>query len=103
MIAAYQPGAPLGSHVEKIWYCDGHLEGDRTRQVLLPDGRFQLVISLAEGPINALIDSMGEGGGSAPALLIVGDIAARALRGTQAAAIADAVAGAAALERRGRA
>lgn len=70
MIAAYQPGAPLGSHVEKIWYCDGHLEGDRTRQVLLPDGRFQLVISLAEGPINALIDSMGEGGGSAPALLI---------------------------------
>jgi AraC-like DNA-binding protein len=40
------------------------------QQVLLPDGRFQLVISLAEGPINALIEPMGDRGGGAPVLLI---------------------------------
>lgn len=37
---------------------------------VLPDGRFQLVISLAEGPVSALIDPMGDGGGIAPSLLI---------------------------------
>jgi hypothetical protein len=41
-----------------------------TQQVLLPDGRFQVAISLAEGPISALTDPMGDGGGIAPSLLI---------------------------------
>jgi len=36
----------------------------------LPDGRFQLAFSLAEGPISALTDPTGEGGGVAPSLLI---------------------------------
>ncbi len=70
VIVASQPCAALVSHVEKLWYCDGHPGGNGTQRVLLPDGLFQLVISLAEGPINALIDPMGDGGGIAPSLLI---------------------------------
>ena len=38
--------------------------------MLLPDGRFQLVISLAESPINALIEATGDGGSLSPALVI---------------------------------
>jgi AraC-like DNA-binding protein len=64
-----RPSAPLAPHVEKLWYCDGHRVVNRTQR-LLPDGRFQLAISLAEGPISALIDPMGDGGGIAPSLLI---------------------------------
>jgi AraC-like DNA-binding protein len=56
--------------VEKLWYCDARGVIKGTQQVLLPDGRFQLVISLAEGPIVALTDPMGDGGGIAPSLLI---------------------------------
>jgi len=56
--------------VEKLWYCDGHQVVNGTQRALLPDGRFQLVISLAEDPISALIDPMGNGGGIAPSLLI---------------------------------
>ena len=70
VIVAHQPCAPLASHIERLWYCDGHREGSGTQQALLPDGRFQLVISLAEGPIDALIDSMGDDGAIAPSLLI---------------------------------
>ena len=65
-----RPSAPLASHVEKLWYCDGHRVVANGTQRVLPDGRFQLVISLAEGPIVALIDPMGDGGGIAPSLLI---------------------------------
>jgi AraC-like DNA-binding protein len=65
-----RPSTPLAPHVEKLWYCDGHVVVNGTQRVLLPDGRFQLVISLAEGPISALIDPMGDGGGIAPSLLI---------------------------------
>ena len=36
----------------------------------MPDGRFQLAFSLADGPISALADPMGDGGGIAPSLLI---------------------------------
>ena len=64
-----RPSAPLASQVEKLWYCDGHPVVNGTRR-LLPDGRFQLVINLAEGPIVALIDPMDDGGGNAPSLLI---------------------------------
>ena len=64
-----RPSAPLAPYVEKLWYCDGHRVVNRTQR-LLPDGRFQLAISLAEGPISALIDPMDDGGGVAPSLLI---------------------------------
>ena len=65
-----RPSIQLAPHVEKLWYCDGHRVVNGTRRTLLPDGRFQLVISLAEGPIVALTDPMGDGGGIAPSLLI---------------------------------
>jgi AraC-like DNA-binding protein len=64
-----QPCAALASHVDKLWYCDGHPGVDGTDRAL-PDGRFQLAFSLAEGPISALIDPMGNGSGIAPSLLI---------------------------------
>jgi len=64
-----RPSAPLASHVEKLWYCDGQGVVNGTRRVL-PDGRFQLSISLADGPIVALIDPMGDRSGIASSLLI---------------------------------
>ena len=70
LVLVARPSTPLAPHVEKLWYCDGHRVVNGTQQVLLPDGRFQLAISLAEGPISALIDPMGDGGGIAPSLLI---------------------------------
>jgi AraC-like DNA-binding protein len=69
MYVTCQPCPALASHVEKLWCCDGHprINGkDRA----LPDGRFQLAFSLAEGPISALADPMGNGGEIAPSLLI---------------------------------
>src|SRR5262249_27924351 len=64
-----QPCAALSSHVEKLWCCDGH-PGVQGKDRALPDGRFQLAFSLAEGPISALADPMGNGAGIAPSLLI---------------------------------
>jgi AraC-like DNA-binding protein len=64
------PSVPLASHVERLWYCDGHRVANGTQRVLLPDGRVQLVISLAESPIRALIDPMDDDGRIAPSLLI---------------------------------
>ena len=65
------PSARLAPHVEQLWYCDGHgVVNGRQQRALLPDGRFQLVISLAESPIRALIDPTGDGGGLASSLLI---------------------------------
>ena len=49
--------------------CDGH-PGGNGKDRALPDGRFQLAFSLADGPISALADPMGDGGGIAPSLLI---------------------------------
>jgi AraC-like DNA-binding protein len=69
MYVTCQPCAALASHVEKLWCCDGH-PGVNGKDRALPDGRFQLAFSLAEGPISALIDPMGNGGGIAPSLLI---------------------------------
>ena len=70
LVLVARPSVLLAPHVEKLWYCDGHRVVNGTQQVLLPDGRFQLAISLAEGPISALTDPMGDGGGIAPSLLI---------------------------------
>ena len=69
MYVTCQPCAALASHVEKLWCCDGH-PGVNGKDRALPDGRFQLAFSLAEGPISALADPMGDGGGIAPSLLI---------------------------------
>lgn len=70
MVIIVHPSARLASRVEKLWYCDGQEMVNGMQLALLPDGRFQLVISLAESPIVALIDPMGDGGGIAPSLLI---------------------------------
>jgi AraC-like DNA-binding protein len=54
MLLAHQPSAPLASYVEKLWYCDGYQGVHRKeKERVLPNGRFQLVISLAEGPLRA--------------------------------------------------
>lgn len=52
-----------------LWYCDGHRGGHGTEHVL-PNGRFQLAFSLADGPISALTDPTGAGAENAPSLLI---------------------------------
>jgi AraC-like DNA-binding protein len=69
MYVTCQPCAALASHVEKLWWCDGH-PGVNGKDRALPDGRFQLAFSLAEGPICALADPMGDDGEIAPSLLI---------------------------------
>ena len=69
MYIVYQPCAALASHVERLWYCDGH-RGVNVTDRALPDGRFQLAFSLTEGPISALADPMGDGEGIASSLLI---------------------------------
>jgi AraC-like DNA-binding protein len=69
MRVAHQPCPALAPHVKELWYCDGH-QGPHGLQRLLPKGRFELAISLAEGPISALSDPMGDGGGIAPSLLM---------------------------------
>jgi hypothetical protein len=53
MRVACQPCAALAPYVKELWYCDGH-QGLHGTQRLLPRGRFQLAVSLAEGPISAL-------------------------------------------------
>jgi AraC-like DNA-binding protein len=69
MYVTCQPCAALASHVEKLWCCDGH-PGVNGKDRALPDGRFQMAFSLAEGPISALAEPMGDRGGIAPTLLI---------------------------------
>ena len=69
MYITCRPCPALASHVEKLWCCDGH-PGVAGKDRALPDGRFQLAFSLAEGPISALADPMGDGEGIAPSLLI---------------------------------
>ena len=70
LVLVAHPSDPLAPHVERLWYCDGRRVANGAQRVLLPDGRFQLVISLAEGPVRALIDPTGHSGGVAPSLLI---------------------------------
>ena|SRR3984893_3089958 len=69
MRVAYQPCAALAPHVKELWYCDGH-QGVHGTQRVLPKGRFELAFSLAEGPISALTDPMGDGFEIAPSLLM---------------------------------
>ena len=64
-----RPSAPLAPYVESLWYCDRHQRVQPTERVL-PNGRFQLAISLTEDPISALSDPMGVGSEIAPSLLV---------------------------------
>jgi AraC-like DNA-binding protein len=69
MLVAHQPSALLASYVEKLWYCEGY-QGIHRKERVLPDGRFQLVIGLAEGPLRAPAGPTGEWGEIAPSLLL---------------------------------
>jgi len=69
MYVTCRPCAALASYVEKFWCFDGH-PAVNGKDRALPDGRFQLAFSLAEGPISALADPTGDDGGIAPSLLI---------------------------------
>jgi AraC-like DNA-binding protein len=48
MFLEYRPAPPLSSYVEKLWYCEGYRAAHRQERVL-PNGRFQIVIDLAQG------------------------------------------------------
>jgi AraC-like DNA-binding protein len=50
MQVAYKPVGRLSAYVEKLWYCDGH-QGAHGKDRVLPNGRFQLLISLSDSPI----------------------------------------------------
>jgi AraC-like DNA-binding protein len=69
MLLAHQPAAPLTSYVEKLWYCDGY-QGVHRKERALPNGKFQMVISLAEGPLRAPGSPTEEWGQLAPSLVL---------------------------------
>jgi AraC-like DNA-binding protein len=69
MLLAHQPAAPLASYVEKLWYCDGY-QGVHRKEHVLPNGKFQVVISLAEGPLRAPGSPTEEWGQLAPSLVL---------------------------------
>jgi AraC-like DNA-binding protein len=69
MQLAHYPAGALAAYVEKIWYCDGY-QGAHRKNLVLPNGRFQLVISLAEGPLRAPGGPMGESGEIASSLIL---------------------------------
>jgi AraC-like DNA-binding protein len=69
MQLAHHPAGSLAAYVEKIWYCDGYQVVHR-KNLVLPNGRFQLVISLAEGPLRAPSGPTGELGEIALSLML---------------------------------
>jgi AraC-like DNA-binding protein len=50
MQVAYKPAGRLSAYVEELWYCDVH-QGLHHKKRVLPNGRFQLLISLSDAPI----------------------------------------------------
>jgi AraC-like DNA-binding protein len=70
VLVAY-PSALLASYVERLWYCKGY-QGVHGTGRALPNGRFQLAISLTEDPISALADPMGDGGGGPASCMLLG-------------------------------
>lgn len=69
MLVAHNPAAPLARYVEKVWYCDGY-QGVHCKKRVLPNGRFQLVFSLADGPLRAPGSPSDEWGKLAPSLIL---------------------------------
>ncbi len=47
MYLEYRPGNPLASCVEKLWYCEQY-QVAHSKERVLPNGRFQLVIDLSD-------------------------------------------------------
>jgi AraC-like DNA-binding protein len=69
MLLEHEPAVPLTSYVEKLWYCNGY-QGVHRKERVLPNGTFQLVISLAEGPLLAPGSPTEERGQLAPSLVM---------------------------------
>jgi AraC-like DNA-binding protein len=69
MQVAYKPTGRLSAYVEKLCYCDGHGVIHQTKR-LLPNGRFQLLISLADAPIGGRGRANWEVGRGASTLVV---------------------------------
>jgi AraC-like DNA-binding protein len=69
MQLTHHPVGRLASYVENMWYCDGY-QGVHRKERVLPNGKFQLVISLAEGPLRAPARPTGELGEIASSLVL---------------------------------
>lgn len=69
MLLAHQPVGPLASYVEKLWYCDGSQVVRRNKRVL-PNGRFQLFVSLSDAPLQGPGGTMGASGQRASSLVV---------------------------------
>jgi AraC-like DNA-binding protein len=57
MYLEHRPANPLASFVEKLWYC-GQYQAAHSKERVLPSGRFQLVIDLAESSSPPLVVGM---------------------------------------------
>jgi AraC-like DNA-binding protein len=57
MYLEYRPADSLASYVEKLWYC-GQYQVAHSKERVLPSGRFQLVIDLAESSAPPLVVGM---------------------------------------------
>jgi AraC-like DNA-binding protein len=69
IVIVLRASAQLAPYVEKLWYCDQYRGVHRTERAL-PNARFQLGISLEEGPISALSDPIRNGSEIAPSLVL---------------------------------
>jgi AraC-like DNA-binding protein len=69
MLLTHQPTGPLASYVEKLWYCDGVEVVHRIKRVL-PNGRFQLFVSLSDTPLQGPGGTMSESGQRASSLVV---------------------------------
>lgn len=69
MLLAHQPLGPLASYVEKLWYCDGFQVVRRNKRVL-PNGRFQLFVSLSDAPLQGPGGTIGDSGQRASSLVV---------------------------------
>jgi AraC-like DNA-binding protein len=69
MLLSHRPAQPLAAWVEQLWYSEGYEVAHRTERVL-PSGKFQLIVDLAESahrPKSPLCAGSGE---AAPPLVI---------------------------------
>jgi hypothetical protein len=69
MQVAYKPVGRLSAYVENLWSCDGHGVIHRTERVL-PNGRFQLLISLSDAPVGGRGRANWEVGRGASSLVV---------------------------------
>jgi AraC-like DNA-binding protein len=69
MQLAYKPTGRLSAYVEELWYCDGHGVVPEIKRAL-PNGRFQLLISLSDAPIGGRGRANWEVGRGASSLVV---------------------------------